>query len=104
MKCIDLCNNTMKVTGTHFSHNKEKQNVKFFLESITKIQNVLKVWRMCRFTLEGKIIVFKTLAISKIVFLSLISKVPTEIISELERIQKAFLKMKPFVLTLSMVV
>ena len=91
MKCIDLCNNTMKVTGTHSSHNKEKQNVKFFLESITKIQNVLKVWRMCRFTLEGKIIVFKTLAISKIVFLSLISKVPTEIISELERIQKTLL-------------
>ena len=64
---------------------------KKYLESITKIQNVLKVWRMRRLTLEGKIIVFKTLAISKIVFLSLISKVPTEIISELERIQKTFL-------------
>ena len=46
---------------------------------------------MRRRTLEGKIIVFKTLAISKIVSLSLISKVPTETISELERIQKAFL-------------
>ena len=42
-------------------------------------------------TLEGKTIVFKTLAISKIVFLSVISKVPTEIISELERIQQPFL-------------
>ena len=40
---------------------------------------------------EGKSKVFKTLAISKIVFLSLISKVPTEIISELKRIQKTFL-------------
>ena len=46
---------------------------------------------MCCLTLEGKIIVFKTLAISKIVFLSLISKVPTEILIELERIQKTFL-------------
>ena len=46
---------------------------------------------MRRLTLEGKIIDFKTLAISKIVFLSLISEVPTEIISELERIQKTFL-------------
>ena len=36
----------------------------------------------------GKIIVFKVLAMSKIVFLSLISKVTTEIISELERKQK----------------
>ena len=46
---------------------------------------------MRRLTLEGKIIVFKTLAISKKKFLSLISKVPTEIISELERIPKTFL-------------
>ena len=88
MKCIDLCNDTIKITGIHFSHNKEKRNEKIFLESITKIQNVLKVWRMRRLTLEGKIIVFKTLAIPKIVSLSLISKVPTEIINELERIQK----------------
>ena len=44
---------------------------------------------MHRLTLEGKIIVFKTLEKnSKIIFHSLISKVPTEIISELERIQK----------------
>ena len=66
---------------------------------------------MCRLTLEGKIIVFKTLAISKIVFLSQTSKVPTEIISEPEIIQKYFLwpskskiKMNPYALTLNMVV
>ena len=46
---------------------------------------------MRHLTLEGKVIVFKTLAISKIIFLLLISKVPSEIISELQRIQKAFL-------------
>ena len=91
MKCIDLCNDTIKITGIHFSHNKKKRNEKNFLDSITKIQNVLKIWRMRHLTLEGKIIVFKTLAISKTVFLSLISKVSTEIISELERKQKTFL-------------
>ena len=109
IKCIDLCNDTINVTGIPFSYNKEKRNENKFLESITKIQNVLKVWRMRRLTLEGKIIVFKALAISKIVFLSLISKVPTKIISELERIQKTFLrpsepKIKSYSLTLSMVV
>ena len=39
----------------------------------------------------GKITVFKTLAISKKIFVSLISKVHTEILSELERLQKTFL-------------
>ena len=91
MECIDLCNDKIKIIGIHFSYNKEKRNEKKFLESITKIQNVLKVWPMNCLTLEGKIMVFKTLTISKIVFLSLISKVPTVIISELERIQKTFL-------------
>ena len=91
MKCIDLCNDTTKITGIHFSYNKKKRNEKNFLHSITKIQNVLKAWRMCRLTPEGKIIVFKSLAISKIVFLSLISKFSAETISKLERIQKTFL-------------
>ena len=90
-KCIDLCNDTIKIIGIYFPYNKEKPNEKKILESITKIQNILKAWWMHCLTLEGKTIVFKTLAISKIVFLSVISKVPTEIISELERIQQPFL-------------
>ena len=33
MKCIDLCSDTIKTTGIHFSCNKEKQNEKFFLRA-----------------------------------------------------------------------
>ena len=42
-------------------------------------------------TLERKIAIFKTIAISKIVFESFIATVPRHIINELEKIQKAFL-------------
>ena len=28
MKCIDLCNDTIKITGTHFSYNKKTVNEK----------------------------------------------------------------------------
>ena len=42
-------------------------------------------------TLEGKIIVFKVLAISKIVYVLRMIKVPTEIIVELEKTQKRFI-------------
>ena len=45
-------------------------------------------WRMQSLTLEGKVIAFKTLDISKIVYFSMMIKVPTEIIVELENIQK----------------
>ena len=68
MKCADLCKDTIRITGVHFSCNKTKQDVKHFLETISKIQNVLKIWRMRSLTLEGRVIVFKILAISKIVF------------------------------------
>ena len=79
MKCIDWCNDTITITGIQFLYNKEKWNEENILESITKIQNFLNVWQMSRLTVEGRIIVFITFAISKNFFLSLISKVPTEI-------------------------
>ena len=50
-----------------------------------KIKNVFKIWRMCSLTLEGKIIVFKTLAISKIVYLSMMMNVPTVELTELKQ-------------------
>ena len=37
------------------------------------------------------IVVFKTLAISKIVFLALLTKIPHQVVKELEKIQKSFL-------------
>ena len=46
---------------------------------------------MRNLTLEEKIIIFKTIAISKIVFQSVITTVPKHVINELEKIQKAFL-------------
>ena len=42
-------------------------------------------------TLKGKIVAFKRLVISKIVFQSLIITVSRDIVNELEKIQKAFL-------------
>ena len=45
---------------------------------------------MRNLTLEGKIAIFKTIAISKVVFQSFIATVPKHI-NELEKIQKAFL-------------
>ena len=72
----------------------KRETRKKLLESITKIQNVPKIRRMRRVTLENKVIVFKTLLFSEI--LSLIWKVPWP--------SKSIFMMKPYALTLSMVV
>ena len=46
---------------------------------------------MKNLTLEGRIVVFKTLAISKIVFLVLLTKIPHQVVKELEKMQKSLL-------------
>ena len=52
------------------------------------MQQVLKIWKILR--LEGKIVIFKTIAISKIVFQAFITTVPKHIFNELKKIQNAF--------------
>ena len=90
MKCIDLRNAAIKILGVYFSYNQKIKDNKIFY-NISNIQGVLNLWRMRNLTLEGRIVVFQTLAISKIVFLSLLTKIPHQVVKELETIQKSFL-------------
>ena len=53
---------------------------------IVKIENILKLWRMRQLTLEGRITVFKSLAVSKVIHLLLITA-----INLLDKIQKNFI-------------
>ena len=55
-------------------------NKKTTLKNISKIENILKVWRMRHLTLEGKINFFKTLAVSKIIHLALVTPISADII------------------------
>ena len=90
MRCIDRNNNTLKILGTHFSYNKKLKDEKKFLKILTDIQRVLKTWKMRNLTLEGKIVIFKTKAISKVVFQSFITTVPKYVVNKLEKIQNDF--------------
>ena len=47
--------------------------------------NVIKLWRMRKLTLEGKITIFKSLAISKIVHLAIITEVSDTVIEGLKQ-------------------
>ena len=91
IKNIDLTNNFMKILGIHFSYNIEIFTDKNFISVIKKMENVLKVWKMRLLTLNGKIVIFKSLAISKIVYISSISSMPQCILNEVKSIHKAFI-------------
>ena len=77
--------------GVHISYNKKIQDDLNFTKTIKNLRNVVKLWRMRKLTLEGKITVFKSLGISKIVHLAIITKVTNTVIEELKQIHKTFL-------------
>ena len=90
MRCIDLNIDTLKILGTQFSYNKKLKEEKNFYKIVTDMQRVLKIWKMRRLTSEGIIVIFKTIAISKIIFQAFITTVPKHTAIELKKIQKAF--------------
>ena len=91
MEGIDLTNNSIKILGIHFSYNKKFENEENFIKLIKKIENVLKIWRIRNLTVQGKITIFKTLAISKVIHLALVTNIPQVIIDQLNKIQKHFI-------------
>ena len=68
MKSTDLHNEAIKVLGTYFSYNNTIKEESNFLKVVSSVQTVLKIWRFQNLTLEGRIVVFKSLAKSKKTF------------------------------------
>ena len=90
MRCIDLCHETIKILGTYFSYNSRIKEEYNFLKIVPNVQRALNLWGYRNLTLEGRIVVFKSLTILKIVFQALIAPVPTHVIKALETIQTSF--------------
>ena len=87
MKGIDLTEDIIEVLGIYFSYNKTLEQKNNLLSHIVKIQNILKLWKLRNLTIEEIIIVFMSLAITKIIHLALVIEIPTSIINLLNKIQ-----------------
>ena len=55
------------------------------------MQQVLRFWNSRMLSLEGRIIIFKALSISKIVYLTFLTVIPNSLIEELQKIQKTLI-------------
>ena len=91
MRCVNLHEDTIKILGIHYSYIKQLETDKNFKIYIAKIENVLKLWRARSLSLERKITVFKSLALSKITHLALAKTIPPSIIDQLNKSQKNFI-------------
>ena len=61
------------------------------MNHIVNIQNILKLWKLRNAAIEGRIVVFKSLAILKLIHLALFTKIPTSTINLLTNIQMEFI-------------
>ena len=74
--CIDLTEDEINILGIYFSYNKKLEQERNSLNHIVKIQNILKLWKLKNLIIEGRIVVFKSIAISKLIHLVLVTEIP----------------------------
>ena len=86
MECISLIDDVIKILGIYFSHNKKLEQEKNFLNHIVTIQNILKLWELRNLTIEGRIVVSKSLAILKLIHLVLVTEIPISTVTLLTKI------------------
>ena len=65
-------------------------NKKKYCQPVTNISGILKLWGMRNLSIEDNIIVFKTLAISKLMYLALLTIILKHIIGEVAKKTKIF--------------
>ena len=87
LESVDLHQMQSKYQGFTF-HIIKKFRTKKLLQTSSDIQNILNIWRKRSLTIEGKITIFKILALSKVVYLALLTIVPNHIIEELIKISQ----------------
>ena len=63
MRCVDLNIDTLKKLGNQFSYNEKLKEDKNLYKIVTNLQRVLKIWKMKKVTVVGKIDIFKTIDI-----------------------------------------
>ena len=81
----------MKILGIYFSYNVNLMNQNNYCQAITNIHGILKVWKMDSLSIKGKTLVFKTVAISKLVYIAVPTVIPNHIADQVAKIQKCFI-------------
>ena len=81
----------MKILEVVYSYNEILFKEKNFEVIVDKMYNTLALWKWRNLTLSGKITIFKTMALSKIDYVALLSCTPSLIIDQIEDLLDDFL-------------
>ena len=90
-KWVNIASEGIRTLGIYNSYDTdlvEKQN---FLDNLKSFSDVIRAWEPRGLSLAGKILVFKTLAVSKLLYVCTFKTPSTQIIESLNSIQKKFI-------------
>ncbi len=82
---VKFTNETVRCLGIYLGHNKEQNKEKNWLEKIEKIKLIFERWKNRSLTIFGKILVIKTLAISKLIHSMSMLVTPDDVLNDIEK-------------------
>ena len=81
----------VKALGVWFGYNKTETETRNWQSKLESIKNTLNTWSCRDLTFQGRVLIIKTLALSKIVYLMASINTPTWVINEVNKIFFAFI-------------
>jgi len=91
LKNVNLTTDSVKILGIHYSYNRDILLEQNYTSVVKKITKCLAMWKWRNLSIAGKVTIFKTLAISKVVYVAFLSTIPESILQKLSDIQKDFI-------------
>ena len=88
---IKFSNEPIKCLGIFFGHDKHGCYEKNWTDKVTKIQKLLNRWKQRNLTLQGKILILKSLGLSKLTYGFTILHTPNAILHEVNKLFYSFL-------------
>ena len=86
-----MTNYKIKILGRYSSYYKDLSEKYNFLEAINKHKTCLHVWKSTELTQAGKIFIFKTIALSKALYVATMEVPSKLILDKFDLIQKEFI-------------
>ena len=88
---ITWTGNPVKCLGIYIGHNKEKSYTLNWVKKIENMRNVINKWKIRHLSIEGKILIVKTMVLSKLVFPATLLTVPECIIKDVKQMVFEFI-------------
>ena len=90
-KWVNIASEAIRTLGIYNSYDTDLVEKLNFLDNLKPLNDVIRTWEPRGLSLGGKILVFKTLAVSKLLYVCTFKNPSTQIIESLNSIQKKFI-------------